>query len=81
MKAIRAYSFGGPEVLPRDAKRWSYSTYPPSIQNELFYTDSEKFSAQSHRVPGALPRPPAPKRSCLCVYACAYARVKDPRRG
>jgi hypothetical protein len=25
----------------------SYSTYPPSIQGELFYTDSKKFSAQS----------------------------------
>jgi hypothetical protein len=30
------------------SKARRYSTYPPSIQSELFYTDSEKFSAQSY---------------------------------
>jgi hypothetical protein len=55
--------------------------YPRSIQSELFYTDSEKFLARGYKWPGVLRRPLAPKRSCLCVYACAYARVEDPRRG
>ena len=55
------------------------STYPD--QSELFYTDSEKFWGQSHRVSGALPRfPQTPKRlrQCVCVRVC---ELGDPRRG
>ena len=50
-------------------------------QSELFYTDSEKFWAQSRRVPGALPRfPPSPE---ALVPVCMRSRVRagDPRRG
>ena len=39
--------------------RWSYSTYPPSFQSELFYTDSEKRPEDRiHRTPFCpTPRP------------------------
>jgi hypothetical protein len=49
---------------------WSYSTFPPPIQSELFYTDSESDQAQSQQMPGAFKPPPqAPVR-----YTC----VQDP---
>ena len=56
----------------------SYSTYPPSIQSELFYTDSEKFWAQSHRVPGALPRFPPSPEALVPVCMRSRVRVGDP---
>jgi hypothetical protein len=58
------------------SKARRYSTYPPSIQSELFYTDSEKFSAQGYRVSGALSRfPPSPEALGACV--CMRARTRE----
>ena len=47
---------------------WTYPTYPPPIQSELFYTALEKCRAQSQKMLGAFkpPTPQAPVR-CACV--------------
>jgi hypothetical protein len=47
-----------------ESPRWSYSTYPPSFQSELLYTDSEKRPEQTHnyRTPFS---PPSPRRPSL----------------
>ena len=39
---------------------WSYPTFPPPIQSELFDTDSESDPAQSQQTPGAS-QPPSPR--------------------
>ena len=52
------YGEGGDR--PAHSSVSSYSTYPPSIQSELFYTDLENRSAQDLCF---IPAPaPAPKR-------------------
>ena len=43
---------------------WSYPTYPPPIQSELFYTALEKCRAQSQKMLGAFKPPRHPKRPC-----------------
>ena len=63
----------------RKAPRSSYSTYPPSFQSELLYTDSEKRPDQSrhYRLP-SLP-PARGGRSLLCVQD--PSRAPRPRWG
>jgi hypothetical protein len=46
---------------------WSYPTFPPPIQSELFDTDSESDASQSRQMPGRL-KLPKPQRPCaVCV--------------
>ena len=56
---------------------WSYPTFPPPIQSELFDTDSESDPAQRQQMPGAF-KPPAPKRPCGIR---AYKTPARPRWG
>ena len=56
---------------------WSYPTFPPPIQSELFDTDSESDPAQSQQMLGAF-KPPAPKRPCGIR---AYKTLARPRWG
>ena len=46
---------------------WSYPTYSPPIQSELFDTDSESDASQSRQMLGRL-KLPKPQRPCaVCV--------------
>ena len=65
-----AFRFG----LFGPANAWSYPSFPPPIQSELFDTDSESDPAQRQQMPGAF-KPPAPKAPVR--YTC----VQGPRRG
>jgi hypothetical protein len=55
-----------------ESPRWSYSTYPPSFQSELLYTDSEKRPEQTHNYRTPF-RPPQPQASEFVAY-------QDPSR-
>jgi hypothetical protein len=55
---------------------WSYPTFPPPIQSELFDTDSESDPAQNKC--RALSSPPPPKRPCGIR---AYKTPARPRWG
>ena len=54
------------------ANVWSYPTFPPPIQSELFDTDSESDPAQRQQMPGAFKPPPPPKAPVR------YTWVQDP---
>jgi hypothetical protein len=53
---------------------WSYPTFPPPIQSELFDTDSESDPAQSQQMLGAFKPPDPPSARAV------YVRTR-PRRG
>ena len=46
---------------------WSYPTYPPPIQSELFYTALEKCRAKSQKMLGAFKPPDTPSARAVCV--------------
>ena len=46
---------------------WTYPTYPPPIQSELFYTALEKCRAQSQKMLGAFKPPDTPSARAVCV--------------
>jgi hypothetical protein len=60
------------------ANVWSYPTFPPPIQSELFDTDSESDPAQRQQMPGAFKPPRPPKRLCGIR---AYKTPARPRWG
>jgi hypothetical protein len=65
-----AFRFG----LFGPANAWSYPSFPPPIQSELFDTDSESDPAQRQQMPGAF-KPPAPQSACA-----VYVRTRPPAR-